>query len=181
MSACLIVRGGLPLRAITELGMPLGRKGRSLLLPLLAEVTGDGKMALWIYGHSDMMVYPPAFFAAGIAAEKMVFAEAPGPLNPMVPALTSPLFKMIVIDSPQRFTDRDGFYLRNLAEANEQMIVLIRNYFLSTKCGSSWARLRINAWKEGEGDAYRLVVVKGASVMCHALCVGSCARRVDPI
>ena len=153
--------GGLPKRAMTEMGMPLGREGRNLLLPFLAEVTGAQQMALWICGHADMMVYPPAFFAAGIVADKMVFAQAPGPLQSMVTALTSPLFKMIVVDSPKRFTDRDGFFLRSQAEKHEQMIVLIRNYFLSTKRGSSWARLRINAWRDSSGDGYRLAAVKG--------------------
>ncbi len=156
-----LLGGGLPVRAITEMGMPLGRQGRDLLLPFLAEVTGTKQMALWIYGHADMMVYPPTFFAAGVVANKMVFAQAKDSLQAMVPALTSPLFKMIVIDAPQKFTDRDGFFLRNQAEAHDQRIVLIRNYFLSNKCGSSWARLRINAWGDSLEDGYHLVAVKG--------------------
>jgi hypothetical protein len=152
---------GLPQRAITEWGMPLGRRGRELMLPFLAEVTGAKQMALWIYGHENMMVYPPAFIAAGINSDKMVFTQVSGPLQPMVPALISPLFKMIVLDSPKRFTDRDGFFLRNLAEAHDQKIVLIRNYFLSPKRGSSWARWRINVWNDSLRDGYHFLVVKG--------------------
>jgi hypothetical protein len=70
----LFLNGGIPTKALTELGMPLGQEARELLIPFIINVLSKGQYVLWISGHTDLKIYPPAWFARGVLPSKIIFA-----------------------------------------------------------------------------------------------------------
>lgn len=161
----LFFGGGLPLSSLVECGFPMGREGRRVLLPFLTNASRGMQYApafvLWINGHENLEVFPPAWFARGLAPEKTVFTQSSDVLVELKQAFLSPLFKVIVMDSPQFFSLEDCLFLRRMAKKNKQVIVLLRNFFLSNKKGNIACALRFNAWCEHTQGAMVLQAVKG--------------------
>ena len=161
------LEGGIPFGSITEFGMPLGREGRVLMLKFLANAT-QGKLAkpvwtLWVSSHEDFQVFPPAWFAKGISPSRMVFTHSQRPLRDLKRAIMHPLFKVIILDSPQKFTKDDCSFVSRQARANRQLVVLLRNFFLSNRQGNIWAKLRINCWKRHANRELVMKVIRGLS------------------
>ncbi|MBU2515085.1 hypothetical protein KJ966_27510 [bacterium] len=157
--------GGLPFNGITEFGMPLGKEGRTVLLKFLVNAT-RGLQAkpiwtLWVSSHQDFSVFPPAWFAKGVSPSRMIFSSAAFPAQELKRAIINPLFKLIVLDSPQRFTREDCFFINSQARFNQQLVILLRNFFLSNKCGNVWAKLRFNCWKQHARGKFIIKTVKG--------------------
>lgn len=159
------LEGGLPFNGITEFGMPLGKEGRVLLLKFLINATRGIEIrpvwVLWVSSHNDFSVFPPAWFVKGVSPSRMVFTRSAAPAEDLKRALINPLFKLIVLDSPQRFSRDDCFFVNTQARTNGQLIILLRNFFLSDKRGNVWARLRLNCWKRQSGRNFILKTVKG--------------------
>jgi len=161
------LEGGIPFGSITEFGMPLGREGRALILKFLANAT-QGKQTkplwtLWASSHEDFQVFPPAWFAKGVSASRIVFTHSQKPLRDLKRAIMHPLFKVIILDSPQKFTKDDCSFISRQARANRQLVVLLRNFFLSNRQGNIWAKLRINCWKRHNTREFVLKVIHGLS------------------
>ena len=157
--------GGLPFDGITEFGMPLGKEGRLLLLKFLVNATRGLQIkpvwTLWVSSHPDFSVFPPAWFARGVSPSRIIFTQSPAPAQDLKRALINPLFKLIVLDSPQRFSRDDCFFVNTQARLNQQLILLLRNFFLSNKQGNVWARLRLNCWKQQRTGLFILKTVRG--------------------
>ena len=157
--------GGLPFNGITEFGMPLGREGRILLLKFLASATRGSRMdaiwSLWVSSHRDFLVFPPAWFAKGVEPSRIFFSYSAAPVRDLKRALINPFFKLIVLDSPHQFSRDDCFFVNTRARLNRQLIILLRNYFLSNRYGNVWARLRLNCWKRHSGGQFILKPVRG--------------------
>ncbi|MDT8446520.1 MAG: hypothetical protein RRB13_06435 [bacterium] len=158
------LEGGLPLGGLTEWGLPLGSEGRALLMPYLAAATGTAQggphWCLWISCHDDWKPFPPAFLAAGVAAERLVFAESRDPLKDLQPALVHPLFRLLVLDSPPRLGRGALSFLEARARTQGQAVLVLRPFFLSNKLGNVWARFRVNGWRRPDGN-WQLKALRG--------------------
>jgi hypothetical protein len=169
------LEGGLPVGTVCEWGVPLGRGGRELLLAWLTAKsqeyshyhTGDDEKkphwSLWIHSFSDLDVYPPAWGAKGVSLKYLRFACSTRPLADLKPVFMDSLFKVIVIDSPQSFSDEDCSFLARQARLNGFVILLLRNFFLSPKRGNVWAKLRLNSYYSNDKQSYQVEMVRGLS------------------
>jgi hypothetical protein len=158
--------GGLPLGAVTEWGVPLGRGGRDVVLSWLTHLTrphgaNERGWALWIYSHADLTVYPPAWLARGVALSHVRFAQAARPLADLRPAFMEPLFKLIVLDGPRGLSGEECAFLARQARAHGQCILLLRDFFLGPSRGNVWAKLRLNCWYDDSSGRFRLQIVRG--------------------
>jgi hypothetical protein len=116
---------------------------------------------LWVSSHDDFTVFPPAWFAKGVSPSRIVFTHSEAPAQDLKRAIINPLFKLIVLDSPRRFSKDDCFFVNTQARFNQQVIVLLRNFFLSNKQGNVWAKLRLNCWKQQSSGRFILKTVRG--------------------
>ncbi len=151
------LQGGLPMGALTEWGMPLGHGTREILMPWLARLTQqqESNWLLWIHSQNNLEINPSAWAARGIDLEHLRFARTSAPLRDLKPIFLEPLFKFIVIDSPQDFSDEDCAFIARQARRLQQTTLLLRNNLLrplssTTPKQSShiWARLRLNTWRQ---------------------------------
>ena len=151
----------------------MGREGRCILLPFLANLSQGQQyppaFILWINGYENLQVFAPAWFARGLVPERTVFAYSADVLVDLKRIFMSPLFKMIVIDSPQFFALEDCLFLRRMAKKHQQVIVLVRNYFLTNKKGNIASNLRLNAWRDHTQGAMSLQAVKGFGPRAQAV------------
>lgn len=162
--------GGLPFGTVTEWGVPLGRGGRLVVARFLASATQGRQLdrpllALWVQAAAGTLdVYPPAWRAQGVDLTRVRFARSARPVADLKPLLMDPLFKVIIIDAPERLSTDDIAYIARQARINGQLVVILRNYMLSSERGNVWAKLRMNCWYEPFSDQpYRLQVVRGFS------------------
>ncbi len=159
--------GGIPFGSVAEFGMPLGREGRFLILKFLVNATRglrtDPLWTLWVSSHDEFSVFPPAWFAKGVSPSRVVFTHSKVPLRDLKRAIINPLFKLIVLDSPQKFSRDDCFFVNNQARSSSQLVLLLRNFFLSNKQGNVWAKLRINCWKRQSSGQFVMKVIRGLS------------------
>jgi len=160
--------GGLPLGAVTEWGVPLGKSGREVVLTWLARATQGGAgesptWALWVYARAQLIVYPPGWAARGVELERMRFVCTGAPLADLKPVFLEPLFKIVVLDAPRQFTDDDCAFVARQARANGQAVLVLRDTFLKSGQGNVWARLRVNCWRDDEARQFRLNIVRGLS------------------
>jgi len=176
------LEGGLPVGAISEWGVPLGRGGREILLTWLARhfnqeavtrcteqqaahqtvYAGENpRWALWIYSRTKLTIYPPAWLARGVSLKHTRFVCSCRPLVDLKPVFLSPLFQIIVLDAPDFFTEDDCAFLARQARKNRQTIILLRDFFLSPKRGNVWAKLRLNSYFNETTQEFCLDVVRG--------------------
>jgi hypothetical protein len=154
--------GGIPFGTLTEIGAPLGKEGRLLFLTFLSQASKEGMWMLWINGHDQLRIFPPAWFSRGITPENIVFANAQHPTQELQQALLSPLFKVIIIDAPSHTLKKEECaYLCHCARNNKQAIIVLRDFFLTPRLGNTWATLRLNLSKNHFQNRYRIQVVRG--------------------
>lgn len=156
--------GGLPIGAVTECGMPLGRGGRNLLLPYLRATDW---WVLWVTRDDDLQPLPVSWLARGIQAERFVFAATQEPLQDLQRVFIRPFFQMIVLDRPARLTRDDCAFLSRQARQQNLTIVLVRDYFLSHTRGNVWAQTRVNAWTRQ--DVLVAKSLRGGEEQCLSL------------
>lgn len=159
--------GGLPVGKVTEFGMPLGREGRTVLLQFLIRATrGAGSpplWCLWVSSHQNLEVYPPAWYARGVAPGRIVFADSQAPTKDLKRAIVSPFFGLIVLDAPKEFAKNDCLFVNVQARRNRQAILLVRDFFLSNSKGNVWSALRINCSKRHARNQFVLRAIRGLS------------------
>jgi len=163
-----LLEGGLPFGGVTEFGVPLGKEGRALVLKFLAGATRGGPdlaplWTLWISAPGDFQVFPPACFVRGVLPSRMVFTCSDVPLRDLKRVFIHPLFRLIVLDAPPRFSREDGFFLDHQARLNHQLVLLLRNFFLSNRQGNIWAKRRLNCWKRHGSGQFVIRVIRGLS------------------
>lgn len=173
--------GGLPIGAVTECGMPLGRGGRNLLLPYLrAASRGSAEghatnalslqhdwWVLWVTRDDELQPLPVSWLARGIKAERLVFAATQEPLQDLQRVFIRPFFQMIVLDRPARLTRDDCAFLSRQARQQNLTVVLVRDYFLSHTRGNVWAQMRVNAWIRQ--DVLVAKTLRGGEEQCLSL------------
>ena len=147
---------------LIELGIPLKSGGRQALLSLLATATKNRKWVLWVNGHQNISIYPPAWFAQGIVPSHIVFANSASPVKEFKQALLNTLFKLVVIDAAaHQVSNEECVFLTQQARAQKKIIVVIRNYFLSNRIGNPWARVRANINQLELKEEIVVSVIKG--------------------
>lgn len=172
LSSCVdrvddFLEGGLPFGSITEFGVPMGKEGRLLPLKFVVNATRGVRTApmwtLWISSHETLRVFPPAWFARGVAPDRILFARSESPLRDLKRAIGNPVFKFIVLDSPRKFTREDCFFVNRQARLNHQLVILLRDFFLSNRQGNIWAGVRLNCWKRYPSESFVIRVIRGLS------------------
>lgn len=174
--------GGLPMGGLVEWGAPLGRCGRDVALAWLAGAAQSGgsrfrsgythtplstetgeapNWMLWVYGKPELTIYPPAWQARGVPLERMRFASSQKPLEDLRPVFLEPLFKIIVLDTPKSFTDDDCAFVARQARQNNQLVIVIRDFFLGVRSSNVWSKIRLNCWFDSVEQQYNLRVVRG--------------------
>lgn len=133
---------------IIEWGLPLGRQGR--MIPLLF-LRGEIPPAIWIYADDGSDIYAPAWSGYGIDLQRLFFIRSSHPVKELRPLFLEPFFKIIIIDSPQRFLKGDMAFIHSQAKINQQIIFVIRPYFLSPNNGTPLASTRLNCWQNKRG------------------------------
>lgn len=154
--------GGIPLGAMTEWGAPFGQGGRELLVHWLGRAIKD-EWILWIHARAYLTIYPPAWYARGVALERIRFAVTADPLDDLRPVFLEPFFRVIVLDSPPLFGKDECAFIARRARAQGAAVILIRDDFLDAHHGNVWARLRVNGWYEPRSQQFRLRVIRGLS------------------
>jgi len=161
------LEGGLPFGGISEFGMPLGKEGRALALKFVANATRGIRTkpmwTLWISSSETFRIFPPAWFARGVSPNRILFAQSSRPLRDLKQAISNPIFKLIILDSPRKFTREDCFFVNRQARQNRQLVMLLRDFFLSNRQGNIWANLRMNCWKRHASGQFMLRVIRGLS------------------
>lgn len=163
--------GGLPWGGISEWGVPWGRGGREVVVSFLAGATqGLGlstpMMCLWVYGPgSDVRVFPPAWEARGVRLASIRFVGSARPVEELKPLLSCSVFRLWVLDMPERLTMDDLSFLGRQARMESLTVMILRGVMLSPERGNVWARLRVNCWRDPWAPhKFRLKMVRGLSV-----------------
>lgn len=157
------LQGGLPWGTLSEWGLPWGQGGRELLLRGLGEASRReaGARLLWISPDKHLTVYGPAWQALGVPIDRWRFVAAARPLVELKPALLDPLFRFIVFDAPRTLSSDDMAFLALKARQNQQIILILRDGWLTAECGNVFARLRLNCKLDPVKDGYLLSPVRG--------------------
>lgn len=142
------LKGGLPIGGICEWGIPPGYAERDLLLRF---VTAARAMTLWIY-HPSLTIYPPAWTTRGIDLSLLRFVSGSEPLSTLKPVFLTDVFKIVVLDMPEKLQPADCAFLAHRARLQQQTIIIVRNYRLSVKRGNIWASTRLNCERLPQGE-----------------------------
>lgn len=153
---------------IFEWGLPQGQNGR--IVPL-AFLRGAIPPTVWIYPQLGFDIYPPSWASQGIDLNRIFFVRSDEPLKQLRPLFLEDTFKILVIDSPQKFSKGDLSFVAQKVRENKQLLFLIRNHFLSPRFGNPFARMRVNCSQNARGG-YTLQWIKGGALKRMDLSAG---------
>jgi hypothetical protein len=152
----LNLQGGL-----SEWGAPAGQMGR--LIPCLV-VKAFAAKCLWVSSYENSKIYPPYWHHLGINMSKVYFLYDESPLKDLRFALREAKFKVIVIDIDKYVSPSDMNFLAKIAQKNGFSILLLRKYFLSSKNGNPFSRIRLNCSYSIRSNSIALNLIKGPKV-----------------
>ncbi|MCG8419024.1 MAG: hypothetical protein MJE77_13890, partial [Proteobacteria bacterium] len=144
---------------LVEWGIPPGLNGRLIPLQLLKH---SCPLSVWIYHHHGLGVFASSWISHGVDMQRLFFICSANPVRELRPLFLEDTFRRIIIDAPRKFSSGDMAFVSQQARAQDQIVFLIRHYFLSEKQGNPYASLRINTWQSGK-RAFSLQVIKGAN------------------
>lgn len=163
-----LLGGGLQFGQLTEWGMPFATGGRQVILHFIKSATrGIGLPApllcLWASSSkSQAVAYPPYWDAHGIDLSRVHFAFADHAVDQLKHFFMRPLFSLIILDDPERFSRNDVAFLARKAEQNSQLLLILRNFHLTNRLGNVWAKLRINCYQAPQPPyPFRIEVLRG--------------------
>jgi hypothetical protein len=142
---------------LIEWGIPPGLNGRLIPVQFLKHGL---PASIWIYHHHGLGVFASSWISHGIDLQRLFFIRSAKPVRELRPLFLEDTFKRIIIDSPKNFSNGDLAFVSQQARKHQQVVFLIRHYFLSQKQGNPYASLRINTWQSGS-DEFSLHVIKG--------------------
>ena len=144
---------------LIEWGIPPGLNGRLIPVQFLKHGL---PASIWIYHHHGLGVFASSWISHGIDLQRLFFIRSAKPVRELRPLFLEDTFKRIIIDSPKNFSSGDLAFVSQQARKHQQIVFLIRHYFLSQKQGNPYASLRINTW-QSDNDDFSLHVIKGHS------------------
>ena len=142
---------------LVEWGIPPGLNGRLIPLQFLKQKI---PVSIWIYHHHGLGVFASSWISHGVDLRRLFFICSAQPVKELRPLFMEDTFKRIIIDSPKKFSMGDLAFVSQQARKHQQVIFLIRHYFLSQKRGNPYASLRINSWQKAD-SGFSLQVIKG--------------------
>jgi hypothetical protein len=142
---------------LIEWGIPPGLNGRLIPLQFLKQAI---PVSIWIYHHHGLAIFASSWISHGVDLRRLFFICSAQPVKELRPLFMEDTFKRIIIDAPKKFSTGDLAFVSQQARKNQQVIFLIRHYFLSQKRGNPYASLRINSW-QNKADGFSLQVIKG--------------------
>lgn len=142
---------------LIEWGIPSGVNGRLIPLQFLKQKI---PASIWIYHHHGLDIFASSWISHGVDLRRLFFICSVQPVKELRPLFLEDTFKRIIIDSPKKFSTGDLAFVSQQARKNQQVIFLIRHYFLSQKRGNPYASLRINSW-QNTANGFSLQVIKG--------------------
>lgn len=143
---------------LVEWGIPPGLNGRLIPLQFLKQQIPP---SVWIYHHHGLAVFASSWISHGVDLRRLFFICSANPVSELRPLFLEDTFKRIIIDSPKKFSTGDLAFVARQARKQQQIVFLIRHYFLSQKQGNAYASLRINTWQEKQGR-FSIQVIKGS-------------------
>ena len=146
---------------LSEWGAPPGQMGR--LIPCHVVKAFDSK-CLWISSYENSQIYPPYWHHLGLDMEKVYFLYEENPMKDLRFALREAKFKVIVIDCDKPVSASDMNFLAKLCSSNNLSILLLRKYFLSSRNGNPFSRVRLNCSYSIRTNSLSLNLIKGHSV-----------------
>lgn len=161
------LQGGFRAGSLVEWGLPPGKRGYEVLLSFL---TSETPLSLWVY-EGSLKIYPPAWIARGVRLNRIHFAKSKEPLRELRPALTEPLFGLLVLDQPTGLRREDFAFLQKQARLIRQTLFITRPYLLSHQNGNPMVRYRLNAWYDHWKQHFCLNILKGGDVLSPALTI----------
>ena len=174
-----LLQGGIRFGEMVEWGMPRGRGGREIIALFLAQATSaphpphDAMWCLWVSSDAEFVVYPPAWAARGVDLSRLRFAVSQRIIDDLKPVFMDPFFRVIVLDDPHRLSVGDHAFLMHQARIHKQLIMILRNYFLTARRGNVWAHLRLNGWHDPFSSRFYLQMIKGGHLACRGGVCGS--------
>ncbi len=148
--------GGLPLGAISEWGVAPGQPGREVILQFINHIA---PLTLWNYSE-DLLVYPPLWGALGVNLSRIFFAQSKKPVQDLKAAFIDPLFRLLVLDCPEKLTANDFAFMAHYARRNKQSILVLRPRLLSQP--NPFAKLRVNSSFDLKRQCFALQILRGA-------------------
>lgn len=145
---------------IIEWGIPQGSNGR--VIPLLF-LRHNHVPAVWIYGDPQLQVYAPAWAGYGVDLRRLFFIQSAEPVKQLRPLFLDNSFHIIVVDAPASMSRGELAFISSQARHNNQVIFLLRNYFLSQNRGTALAAARVNCWQNTHGS-HSVNFIKGRHV-----------------
>jgi hypothetical protein len=142
---------------LVEWGIPPGLNGRLIPLQFLKK---NIPVSIWIYHHHGLGIFASSWISHGVDLRRLFFICSAQPAKELRPLFLEDTFKRIIIDAPKKFSTGDLAFVSQQARKNQQVVFLIRHYFLSQKRGNPYASLRINSW-QNENSGFSLQVIKG--------------------
>lgn len=142
---------------LIEWGIPPGLNGRLMPLQFLKQQI---PASIWIYHHHGLGVFASSWISHGVDLQRLFFIRSAQPVKELRPLFLEDTFKRIIIDAPKKFSLGDLAFVSRQARKQQQLVFLIRHYFLSQKQGNPYAALRINTW-QSQRDEFSLQVIKG--------------------
>jgi hypothetical protein len=142
---------------LIEWGIPPGLNGRLIPLQFLKQAI---PVSIWIYHHHGLAIFASSWISHGVDLRRLFFICSAQPVKELRPLFMEDTFKRIIIDSPKKFSPGDLAFVSQQARKNQQVVFLIRHYFLSQKRGNPYASLRINSW-QNKANGFSLQVIKG--------------------
>lgn len=163
------LRAGLPFGSICEWGVPMGRGGREVVLAFIGAATRGvnlftPQLVLWVTAvpASDLSLYPPTWNAHGVILDNVRFVTSTQPVRDLRPVFLDALFRVIVLDAPQRLTRDDVTFIAHQARRRGYLVMILRNYVLSNELGNIWTKLRLNCWRDEKNSAqHYLQIIRG--------------------
>jgi hypothetical protein len=114
---------------------------------------------LWILGGELAKcseIYPPAWQARGIDLERLSVAYSQNPMDELKEAFVNTVFGCVVLDSV-KLKRRDFVFLAHRARQLQKTILVVQNFYLSSKQGNIWARYRMNCVQHSLGLALKMI------------------------
>ncbi|MFT5658030.1 MAG: hypothetical protein ACI9KN_001309 [Gammaproteobacteria bacterium] len=142
---------------VIEWGIPPGLNGRLIPLQFLKQ---DIPASVWIYHHHGLGIFASSWISHGVDLRRLFFICSAQPVKELRPIFLEDTFQRIIIDAPKKFSTGDLAFVSHQARKNNQVIFLIRHYFLSQKQGNPYASLRINSWQNAT-DSFVVQAIKG--------------------
>lgn len=142
---------------VIEWGIPPGLNGRLIPLQFLKKTI---PVSIWIYHHHGLGIFASSWISHGVDLQRLFFICSEQPVKELRPLFLEDTFKRIIIDAPKKFSTGDLAFVSQQARKHQQVVFLIRHYFLSQKRGNPYASLRINSW-QNDNNGFSLQVIKG--------------------